>query len=146
MKHCPSCSGTMELRSREHIEEVGKIRVVDKTSAGFVCANCGEWELTMAELGGYERRAARTVLFKRMAAGPDAYRYARKALGLKQTDLAEILGYRGETVSRWETGSEEMPRVAQLAIAGLIAGVDLGVSHDEFSQRGSSSDEIEVPR
>lgn len=63
-----------------------------------------------------------------------ALRAARKALGLKQRELADYLGTDRETVSRWEAGklTIERPETLALAVDGLRArlapkGTDLVV-------------------
>jgi len=56
----------------------------------------------------------------------------RRRLGLTQERLGVEIGYRSETISRWENGHEAVPRVVRLALIGLIA------SHGEHdSKRGA---------
>jgi DNA-binding transcriptional regulator YiaG len=43
-------------------------------------------------------------------------RFARKAMGQRQPDLATLLDVATETVSRWETGTEPIRRQTQLAV------------------------------
>jgi DNA-binding transcriptional regulator YiaG len=45
----------------------------------------------------------------------------RRRLGLTQERLGVEIGYRSETISRWENGHEAVPRVVRLALIGLIA-------------------------
>jgi DNA-binding XRE family transcriptional regulator len=127
VKKCPHCGEmAMTRRGVTHTEDVGGVRVNDATAQALVCGSCGEWDMSAKEIAGFERRAARTVLFDRPDAGGAVYKYARKALGLRQTDLALLLGgVAPETISRWENG-EPMPRTVQLALAALLAGVEHG--------------------
>jgi transcriptional regulator with XRE-family HTH domain len=53
-------------------------------------------------------------MWKAWAVAGGVVRYARKAMGLRQTDLARHLGCAAETISRWGNGTETMPRQAQL--------------------------------
>jgi transcriptional regulator with XRE-family HTH domain len=49
-----------------------------------------------------------------------AFKFMRKAIGMKATDLAALLGVAAETISRWETGQREVDRTALAALAGLV--------------------------
>ena len=46
------------------------------------------------------------------------------ALGMTQTQLADQLGCRKETLSRWETGALRILQAERLAIVALLEGVD----------------------
>jgi DNA-binding transcriptional regulator YiaG len=94
---------------------VGRYRVEDDSVPGYN----GE-ELTLGQLAGFERRAARTVLCDVQDVEPEVLKFARQALGLKQTELAAHLGVTAETISRWEQGSEPFKRSIQLALAELL--------------------------
>jgi transcriptional regulator with XRE-family HTH domain len=43
----------------------------------------------------------------------------RKALGLTQAELAELLGVRMNTVARWENGVLDVPRMVDLAMDAI---------------------------
>ena len=77
-------------------------------------------DLTLAELAGYERRAAKTVLLDVPEVEGEVLKFARKALGLKQAELAAILDVSAETISRWETSADPFKRQVQLAYAQLL--------------------------
>ena len=89
-------------------------------------------KLSLRQLAGYERRAARTILRDVKGVEPEVLRYARKAIGLTQPQLAELFGVSPETVSRWETGADPFKPFVQLALATLVdvaeaaGGEDLG--------------------
>jgi len=147
---CPECEGAMVMRNYKHTEDVGKWRVTDGTGRVWQCSKCGEPELSLRMLAGYQRRAAAIVLREANPIDGSVTRYARKALGLRQTDLAGLLGYAPETLSRWETGDAEMPRTAQLALIAILDGVELcGGDVDTFVERERSdrrsAREFEVP-
>jgi hypothetical protein len=44
------------------------------------------------------------------------FRVALVQLDIPQKRLAEMMGYRAETVSRWATGENPVPRVAELVV------------------------------
>ncbi len=126
-RHCPECGADMTLKNHEHEERVGGYKVRDPSGMAYVCVSCGAADLSLEGLQEYERRAARVVLLDRPDAGGAVYKYARKALGLRQVDLAALLKVEPETVSRWENDQRPMPRAEQLALVALLTGVECGL-------------------
>ena len=55
----------------------------------------------------------------------------RKRLGLRQTELAQILGVHFVTVSRWETGRYAVPPYHQ----AMLAAFDRGSYHEGIGDR-----------
>ncbi len=66
------------------------------------CAD-GHHTVGQAELEESERRAALVTLTELNAPSGAVLRFARKAMGLRQVDLARALGTSAETVCRWES-------------------------------------------
>ncbi|HEY3237579.1 MAG TPA: helix-turn-helix domain-containing protein [Polyangiaceae bacterium] len=97
-------------------------RLVDSRSIMFPkCDSCGYYELSAEHLRQSERRAALTVLRDAETVSGAVLRFSRKALGLKQDELAELLSYTAETISRFETDARDAPQVYRLALAELLA-------------------------
>jgi putative zinc finger/helix-turn-helix YgiT family protein len=78
------------------------------------CGNCGEVLYTSEDLGRYDDAVALALLDARITAS-DAVRFVRKAMGMKAENLADLLGVRAETVSRWENGKRKID-LATLAL------------------------------
>ena len=131
----------MSNRAYKHVEKVGRYKVNDATAFVLQCNDekCGEVELTLAELAGYQRRAAAIVLRDAKEVDGAVVKYARKALGMKQTVLAEHIGCRPETLSRWETGEATMQRAEQLAIVAILDAVELVGSLDAYLEAEESA-------
>jgi len=110
----------------QHTEKVGAAIVIDGTAMVAVCEACGEYDLSVDQLAGYERRAAALVLRDGRHASGAVVRYGRKALGLRQEELAKLLECVVETISRWENDKVEIGRAEQLAIVALLDGVECG--------------------
>ena len=125
-KKCSSCGkGPLRFAGYTHEEKVGRYTVRDASGFATRCDACCEAELSADELAGYERRAARTVLTSGQPVAGDVLKYARKALGLRQADLAELFEVTPETVSRWESQPEgQIDRGRQLAMAELLSLVE----------------------
>lgn len=86
--------------------------------AGRKCAECGELLLDGPALERFELLAAAKLAEAGEANGA-AFKFMRKAAGLRGVDLAALLDVAGETVSRWETGALPVERRA-LALLGAI--------------------------
>lgn len=120
---CFECESTnLQQRAIKHVEHVGSVRVVDGTGFAELCLDCGAYSLTSAQLSDYERRAAALVLREIQSPTGAMVKYARKALGLRQRELATLLGAAPETLSRWENDQRAVPRAEKLALLGLLEG------------------------
>jgi len=100
---------------REHTLTVGRYRVVGEYEAVPV-DELGTLGMPSTELGRLELQAAIVVLSEADTINGEELRFARKAMGLRQPDLAALLDVATETVSRWETGTEPIRRQTQLAV------------------------------
>ncbi len=100
--------------------------MLDATGQALSCTNpgCREALLTSEQLRGYDQRASALVLRDGRRATGSVFRFARKSLGLLQSELALLLHVAPETVSRWETEAEPLPRQAQLSLVALLHGVE----------------------
>lgn len=141
---CPECGGALEMRGYRHVERVGEVNVTDGTAMVLQCHECGEPVLTLANLAAYERRAVALVLRDGKHVNGTVIRYARRALGLRQTELAALLQCTPETLSRWENGALPMKRAEQLALVALVEGVERdGIDlKKQIASIGGASDNI----
>jgi DNA-binding transcriptional regulator YiaG len=108
------------------VERVGRYKVRDASAGVLHCTSedCGNVEMPPEDLARCRRRAAALVLRRTSSTQAAVLKYARHALGMNQEQLAERLGCRKETVSRWETGGLRLPPAERLAIVALLEGVD----------------------
>lgn len=115
--------GISHFRLGAGSDELGGLRLQFLRSPGRsapMALKDGTPAFSADDLARLELRAAITVLHDVDRIGGEELRFARKALSLRQVDLADLLDVRGETVSRWETGAEDFPRQAQLAVLALL--------------------------
>jgi putative zinc finger/helix-turn-helix YgiT family protein len=132
---CAACGGSLTTRSYEHVESVAGVKVKDATGFLPQCQKCGEVELDTRQLAGYQRRAAAVVLRDAKTLPGGAVKYARKALGLSQVDLATLLGIEPETLSRYETERLPIPSASRLAIVALLDGAEQGLDIKSLVER-----------
>ena len=116
----------MTRRTRPHVERVGRYKVRDATAGVLQCtgSDCGNVVMPAEELARCRRRAAALVLRRTSTVQGAVIKCARSALGMSQTQLADQLECRRETVTRWETGALRIPQAERLAIVALLEGVD----------------------
>jgi DNA-binding transcriptional regulator YiaG len=114
------CGGPVLTITYRQIENIGGVKVSDETGLMPQCTRCKNVDLTLDQLAGYERRAAALVLGKAQQANGTMLRYARKALGVTQAELAKLIGHEPETVSRWENDKRPIERAEQLALVALL--------------------------
>lgn len=134
-KDCVHCGGEATRQQYTHTEEFAGVRVSDPRSQAYVCARCGQPELSLDALAGLQRRAAMVALQDLSAVKGGVLKYARKAAGLRQVDLAKLLGTRGETISRAETSEGTIDRTLQVAMLGILQQMECGVSLGEMLEK-----------
>lgn len=117
---CGECGAVLVIRGYTNVEKVGGVTVTDGTSFRPTCPAGHVPPFTFDEVLAFERRAVLAVLHDGRHVDGAVMRYARKTLGLKQTELALVLDVSAPTVSRWETGAEPVQRTTQLALAALV--------------------------
>ena len=117
------------------LDEVGPSTELGKSLLGRAvqCERCGAADLDLDQMAHFERRAAHLVLVEAKSVGGPELRFARKALGLRQEDLARALECNPQQVSRWEH-SESIDMRLRLAVAALLEHVEQGKSLDGLAR------------
>ena len=118
---CLECGGPLVLAPFIHHETVGRYRVTDRSVSLAQCTACDERLLTSEQWSRYELRAALTIFVHASVVGGAELKYARKALGLRQSDFAAIIGFAEESNSRWDHEQRPLPQVVKVALQGLVA-------------------------
>jgi len=139
MKRCHKCKGTEIRKVRERF--VHKFPLADGRTLEFVfedfpqrvCSSCGERYYQAKDLIAAEDAVTRELVARGIR-DSGVLKYLRKAVGLKATDLADLLGVTAETISRWENGHNE----ADLAV---WAALDLLVD-DHYAGRTTTLDRL----
>jgi putative zinc finger/helix-turn-helix YgiT family protein len=113
---CTSCKEESTLHSWEG-QEV--IRGVEILARGQRCSSCGETLCSGLEMERKLAAVARAIVARGIRNG-DEFKFVRKATRFRAADLAELLGVRPETISRWERGEVEVPRTAVFTLGQLL--------------------------
>ena len=120
---CHECNGeNFERRAVELTTQVGQHVVADRSVSRPVCLQCGAFTLPASTLETVELRAALVAFSEAPQATGGMLRFARKALGLTQVELAERIAASSESVSRWEREERPMEPWVPLAILALVRG------------------------
>lgn len=120
MERCVQCGKMAVRRSPVRLERRVAERMLITTVAGSRCGACGEDYVGARDVERFELVAARTLAEAGEGSG-EAFKLMRKALGLRGSDLAKLLGVAAETISRWENGKHAVERATLAVMAALLA-------------------------
>ena len=97
------------------------------------CAACEKLLFDGKAIRNFELRVAGLLADAGASTGP-AFRFMRKAIGMRATELAQLLDVSAETISRWETEKRAVDRGALALLGGLV--------RDAFVGRTSTLDQL----
>src|SRR3954470_21970059 len=116
--NCPACGNTTFQAARYAARRDLDGRRFTGDVPARKCASCGELLISGPGLGTFDR-AITLELARGGDVGPEAFRWLRKAAGLKAVRLAELLGVTAMHVSRWENGHKPLERRAVALVSAL---------------------------
>jgi DNA-binding transcriptional regulator YiaG len=102
----------------ESAREIGGRRFVAVLPAKK-CTVCEKIHFDAATMRGFELRVAGLLADAGARNGP-AFRFMRRAIGMRATELAQLLDVSAETISRWETEKRGVDRGALALLCGLV--------------------------
>ena len=124
MTRCLDCGTRMRAKRNQtvHYPESGIPDLWLRGITVYRCRKCGA-ELPEFPNPRFLHRGIADWLTQKLfpLTGPE-FRFLRKQMGLSAKDLAEIMGVRRESLSRWETGAESIGAPSDRLIR-LIYGV-----------------------
>ena len=120
MKRCTHCDkgGVLASRTAENSREVGGHLFVAFLPAQ-ACTACDKLYFDNNVLERFELHVAGKLADAGVSTGP-AFRFMRKSLGMRATDLAALLDVSAETISRWETEKRAVDRGALALVGALV--------------------------
>ncbi len=142
---CFNCGGTMTTK-RENAPYAALPGTVLAGVEVSRCRKCGEYEVAIPAIDELNRALAKSVIeTPRRLNGPEI-RFLRTYLGYSSVDFAKMLGIAAESVSRWESGAQDIGRQADLLVRALVM-IDKKV--DEYPIKafeGLSGDVVDPPQ
>lgn len=118
MKRCGRCDGLLVSRKVDVSRDVGDHVFIAALPARH-CRACGETSYEAVILQRFDLHVANRLAEAGVGSGA-AFRFMRKALGLRAVDLAELLDVSAETLSRWETEKRALDRGALAVLAACV--------------------------
>lgn len=119
-KRCPHCqsAGRWVEKVLEASREVSGHRFVGNLPAKE-CSACSHAQFDVESERRFALAVARILADSGLATG-EAFRFMRKAIGMRATELAELLDLAPETISRWETEKRAVDRGALALMGNLV--------------------------
>lgn len=133
MRNCVECKGPLRVDHSENHYTIGEVEIAVTVPARR-CAECKTAYVSGPVSEAAELFVASQLLGRGIATGA-AFRFMRKALGLRATDLADLLDIDAATVSRWETGKVPVDRAALATLSAAASERLEGHSHTIDSLR-----------
>jgi DNA-binding transcriptional regulator YiaG len=115
MNKCPNCNKENTLQPYEALR---KMRGFEVLGRGEQCTSCKEVVFPLADVQRQEQEVAAKLVERGIRDGKE-FQFVRKVAEIKATDLADLLGVRAETVSRWERGEQPVPLTAAFTLGEL---------------------------
>lgn len=84
------------------------------------CPSCGEYEVAIPAIDELNRVLAQAVIRKRERLAGGELRFLRSYLGYSGTDFAKLIGSDPATVSRWESGKQQLGHHTDLLVRALV--------------------------
>lgn len=111
MECCPNCGETLATRAQAksyHYTESGLKNVFLLGMLSLHCSACEREFPEIENVPGLHAKIAEFLLRKPYILSGPEFRFLRKEMRKKAKDIALVLGVTPTTVSRWETGEENL--------------------------------------
>jgi putative zinc finger/helix-turn-helix YgiT family protein len=143
MRRCVTCEKLDTIREVRN-RYVRAFELSDGTALQFVfedfpqraCSNCDERYYAAKDLADADHAVCRELIARHVR-DPAVFKWFRKSVGLKATELAELLGVTAVTISHWETGHTEPSRAVWTLLDAL--------QEDESEGRTTTLDRLRAP-
>lgn len=119
---CDECGGSLSVeRNAVRRYEMGGLPHVELHGVELSrCTACGIQSIAIPRIAQLHRALAHQFVQQKRMLAPVELRFLRKHIGLSGADFAQRMGVARETVSRWETGANQMGAVADRLLRLLV--------------------------
>ena len=131
---CPKGHGIMQLKRIDKTTDFRGVEITYQAEA-YVCPECGLEAGTIQSAGAIQRAIADAYRNKTGLLTGEEIRSLRKARGLNQQDLADLMNVGVASIKRWETGliqSKSMDRILRTYLQESFC-VNVFTGNREFS-------------
>ena len=111
----------MKTQREIHLYDHDGIKVTLVNVPIHRCPECGDFEVEIQRIEEMTRVLVDTLIRKASRLASAEIRFLRKSLGWSSADFARHIGVDQATVSRWETGKQNMGSVAERFFRFLVS-------------------------
>ena len=108
------------------------------------CPNCGEEEIAIPAIEALNRALANAVIRKPARLTGDEAKFLRKYLGYDGASFAKVIGANASSVSRWESGKQQLGLQTDLLLRSLVM-LDKKVEAYPIEKFGEVEDRVDKP-
>lgn len=119
--NCMQCGSKMKTKRESYLYDQGGMKVTLVGVPVHRCPECGDFEVEISRIEELNCTLAGTIIRKSTRLSPVEIRFLRKSLGWSGADFARQIGVDPATVSRWETGAQDMGQVADRFLRLLVS-------------------------
>ncbi len=118
---CMQCGSKMKARRESYLYDRDGIKATLVNVPVHRCPECGDFEVEIARIEALNTTLVGAIIRKPSRLAGAEIRFLRKSLGWSGADFARHIGVDPATVSRWETGAQDMGQVAERCLRLLVS-------------------------
>jgi putative zinc finger/helix-turn-helix YgiT family protein len=118
---CMQCGSRMKTKRENYLYDRDGIRATLLGVPVHRCSKCGDFEVEIPHIEELNRTLVGAIIRKPTRLSAAEIRFLRKSLGWSGADFARHIGVDPATVSRWETGAQDMGQVADRFLRLLVS-------------------------
>jgi putative zinc finger/helix-turn-helix YgiT family protein len=119
--NCMQCGTKLKTKRESYLYDRDGIKATLLGVPVHRCPECGDFEVEIPRIEELNRTLAGAIIRKPRRLSAAEIRFLRKSLGWSGTDFARQIGVDPATVSRWETGAQDMGQVADRFLRLLVS-------------------------
>ena len=118
---CMQCGTRMKTKRENYLYDRNGIKATLVGIPVHRCPECGDFEVEIPHIEQLNRALAGAIIRQPARLTGPEIRFLRKSLGWSGADFARHIGVNPATVSRWETGAQDIGQVADRFLRLLVS-------------------------